>query len=169
MLVVLCLLLALAVAHDLLTRRIPNYLIAGGAILAIGLSVYRGGLEGLGASLAGMFLSLAAIFPFFAFRMVGAGDAKLFALVGGFVGLDALLPIWLYTVLAGGVLGIAGIVASKSVPQFWTNMKLLLISVTHRVPGAEVPLETISTQTAFRIPYALAIAAGVVAWMVGKP
>lgn len=168
MLVVLSVVLALAVAYDLLERRIPNCLIAGGTVLAFALAAWHGGAAELGAALAAMLLSLAAIFPFFALRMVGAGDAKLFAVVGGFVGLDALLPVWLYTVLAGGVLGVVGIGLSHSFPQARANIKLLLISLTHRVPGVEMPLEAVAVGTSARIPYAVAIAAGAAIWMVGR-
>lgn len=168
MLWILCFLLALAVIHDLRERRIPNYLTVGGVILAVGLAAYRGGPEALAATLLAMLLGAVAYLPFFALRLVGAGDVKLFGVVGGFVGLQALLPVWIYTALVGGLLGIGAVALSHSFPQLLGNLKLLLISRTYRVPAAEVPLQSIATQTAVRVPYAAAIAAGVIIWMVSQ-
>ena len=162
----LSILLALAVVYDLRERRIPNFLIVGGIALALAVSAYHGGWSGLGSSLAAMLLGMAAFIPFFAVRMVGAGDVKLFGVVAGFVGFGALLPVWLYTVLAGGVLGLLSVILSHSFPQFLSNLKLLLIALTYRVPGSEMSLSAIATRTSARIPYALAIAAGTLFWML---
>lgn len=164
----LAILLAIAVAYDLRERRIPNSLIVCGLVLALGGSGYLGGWAGLGASLAATLLGMAVYVPFFAVRMVGAGDVKLFGVVAGFAGLGALWPVWLYTVLAGGVLGLISVILSRSFPLFLSNMKLLLISLTYRVRGSEMSLSAIATRTSARIPYAVAIAAGAMYWMASQ-
>jgi len=158
--------LVVAVLHDLRERRIPNFLVVGGIVIALLVSAIDKGLGGIGSSLTGMLLGMALFLPFFALRLIGAGDVKLFGVVGGFVGVNALLMVWFYTLLAGGVLGVVSILLARSAPQFFRNMKLLLISMTYRVQGVGMSLEEMATQTSVRIPYAVAIAAGVVIWMV---
>ncbi|MGE5472155.1 MAG: prepilin peptidase [Bacteroidota bacterium] len=163
--IMLNVLLALAVVYDLRERRIPNFLNACGLALALSMAAYRGGWEGLSDSLAAALVGLLVFFPFFAVRMIGAGDVKLFAVVGGFVGLGALLPVWFYTVLAGGLLGIVSVLLSRSFPQFISNMRMLLFSLLYHAPGPEISLADIAARTSARIPYALAIAAGALTWM----
>lgn len=158
--------LALAVAYDLRERRIPNYLILGGLALALAFSVPGGMVDGIGRSLAGILLGTALFFPLFAVRLVGAGDVKLFGVVGGFIGWDAVLAVWFYTLLAGGVLGLGSILAEGSVPQFFKNMKLVLISMTSRVEGTGLSLRDVGSRTSARIPYAVAVAAGALIWML---
>lgn len=164
---ILMLLLALAVVHDLRETRVPNYLTVGGAIVALGLSAYQGGAGAAGLAAAAMLLGAAAFVPFFALRMVGAGDVKLFGMVGGFVGLDALLPVGIYVALAGGVLGLAAMVQTQSLSEFLANMKWFLLSVARREPESEAAQESV-VRTSARIPYALAIAAGTLIWMMGQ-
>lgn len=60
---------------------------------------------GSGALLVGMAL--------FAFRMVGGGDAKLFAACGLWLGLSASAPFLLWTGMAGGVLA-AGLLIGRN-------------------------------------------------------
>lgn len=163
--VALSVVLVLAVFFDLLERRIPNYLILAGLSAGLLLAIPEG-WGGAGRFLGGALAGMALFFPFFALRLVGAGDLKLFGVVGGLAGWDSLLALWLYTLLAGGVLGIVSIVLGRSVRQCWQNMRLLLVSAIYRVEGAGLSLKEVASQTSARIPYAVAIAAGSAIWMV---
>lgn len=166
MLVVLLSVLALAVLFDLKSRRIPNLLVLGGFAAAGFGSFWAGGVPGLLNSLGGMALGILFFFPFFIPRLVGAGDVKLFGVVGGVVGLDAVLPVFFFTLLAGGVLGVLAVLFSRSGAKFFGNLKLFLIWLLYRVKGSEMALSDIATESAIRIPYAVAIAAGAVSWIV---
>lgn len=161
--VTLIVLLAIAVYRDLASRRIPNVLIVAGLAVALAFSVVEGNLSdralGFGAGLL-IFL------PFFALRLVGAGDAKLMAVVGAFTGVPALVPITLYTCIAGGLLGLASVVAARSGSQAMQNLRLVLFAVSARTAGAQVPVTDLGLKSAARIPYAVAIASGVVVWML---
>src|SRR3954471_18021179 len=79
-------LLTLACISDLRTRRIPNVLTfsaAGGALL---FHLVSGGWNAAGWSLAGYGAGLLLFFPLFALRGMGAGDVKLLAAVGAWLG-----------------------------------------------------------------------------------
>ena len=83
-----------AVASDIMTRRIPNLVTLGG--LAVGLAIHGasglvegglfGGLRGIGFALLGAVAC--GLVPFFAWKKgeMGGGDVKLFAAIGALVG-----------------------------------------------------------------------------------
>lgn len=94
---------ALAAIFDIKYRRIPNALTASGTIAMLGLNYVFGSLDGLIASLLGLACALVAHFLLFAWGALGAGDVKLFCVVGAALGAGALLTVWIFVALAGGV------------------------------------------------------------------
>lgn len=168
-LILLLSILGLAVLFDLRVRRIPNLLILVGLFAGWLGSFIVGGWSGLLDSLTGMALAMVLFIPFFVPRLVGAGDVKLFGVVGGVIGFDAVLPVFLFTLVAGGVLGVLAVLLSRSWSKFFGNLKLFLIWLLYRVKGTEMTLSDIETQSAVRIPYAVAIATGSIIWMVRQP
>lgn len=161
----LVLLVAIAVIFDLRQRRIPNWLVLGGFSAGLGGVLFHDGWGAFGNSLAASLLGMLAFFPFFLLRMLGAGDVKLFGMVGSFVGTAGLLPIWFYTVLAGGALGIISVLLAGTFPRFIQNLRLLLVSLIYRSGASSVSLGGMVEQSSARIPYAVAIAAGVAVWL----
>ncbi len=99
-------LLCVAVWCDQRTRRIPNQLVVVGLICAVCLNTYAFGIDGLKQSLFGALVGLAILIPFFAMRLLGAGDVKLMAAVGAFLGPAGALLAVLFTMMAGGLLAV---------------------------------------------------------------
>jgi prepilin peptidase CpaA len=93
-------------AIDLRTRRIPNVLTIGGAAVAFGYLAFTSGLTGLGQSIAGWATGVGLFLPIFLLGGMGAGDVKLLGAVGACLGPTETLYCALYSVLAGGVLGL---------------------------------------------------------------
>jgi prepilin peptidase CpaA len=99
-------------------------------------------------------------FPFFALRGLGAGDVKLLAALGAWLGPHDVFWVALYASIAGGVMAIGVALATGYLGQAATNLRLL---VTHwRVMGIR-PLDELSltNERAPRLAYALPITAGV--------
>ena len=73
-------------AIDLWTRRVPNPLTVG--LATVGVIFAASGISSisLGASLAGLALGLVLMLPGHMIGATGAGDVKLFAAVGAFIG-----------------------------------------------------------------------------------
>lgn len=156
--------LGVAVFTDLRERRIPNKVTATGAVVALGIAAVEvGGLPT--ASLLGLVIALAVSFPAFALGALGAGDAKLLAAVGAFMGTGGLIAALLYGGVAGGLLGLASAVRrGVIIPVFIEAKNLFLYMVTLGRHGAR---RTIQDPGARTIPYGVAIAAGaVMAWFV---
>jgi prepilin peptidase CpaA len=143
-----------ACAWDLRVRRIPNALVLG--VLAAGVvRALCDGPLGLGAALLGAVVGLLVWLPPYALGVLGAGDVKLFAAAAAWIGPAAVPEAAIAVGAAGGVLGLAWLVAraGRSLRQGAAAPALLLAA---RV-GGEAPTGV------SRIPYGVAIAAGLLA------
>ena len=94
----------LMASFDLAVRRIPNRLCLVTALAGVLLSAAVGGWSGLGAALAGGLVAFGLMLPFHLWGAVGAGDVKGLGALGCFLGFWGALHLFLYTVLAGGLL-----------------------------------------------------------------
>jgi prepilin peptidase CpaA len=157
---------ALAVAlggclTDLKTRRIPNVLTFGAAAGAFGFHLADTGWAGLGWSVAGWLVGAAFFFPLFALRGLGAGDVKLVAALGAWLGPGPTVWLAAYSAIAGGVLGLGVALARGYTKQAFTNVWGLLgyWKVMGLKPHPGMSLDASGTP---KVPYALPIAAGLV-------
>lgn len=156
--------LGLAVVSDIRERRIPNPLIAAplflalaGNALADATPVWRDFGPGIALSLAGAATALACLLPFYLLRALGAGDVKLMAVVGAFLGPWQVLGAIVLSFIAGGVLALGAALLSHSTGQVFANLRLMLL-VVMQPRGSGIAFSDV--QTTGRLPYALAIAAG---------
>lgn len=141
-------------AIDLRTRRVPNPLTMG--LAAIGVLYAAVGIGGLsiGASLGGLALGLALMLPGHLIGATGAGDVKLFAAAGAFVGPAHILTAFLYTALAGGAIAIVIALFRRRLRQTVGDTALLIASRGTHAQAIESPLQN------NRFAYAPAIAVG---------
>lgn len=97
---------SMAVVTDFKDWRIPNGLIAMGLIQGFLVSALVSGPgQGLINSVKGCVIPVAVLYVLFLIRALGAGDIKLLAVAGAFVGTD-VLRVMAYSFLAGGVISI---------------------------------------------------------------
>ncbi len=152
---------AIACACDVRTRRIPNALTFGGAALAIGYAAMAGGAGGLLTSVLGWLTGFALFLPFFLLGGMGAGDVKLVAALGAWLGPESAVWVALCASMAGGVLALAVGAATGYLRQALNNVSFLLIywRTTGIRPVSEL---TLSGGRGPRLPYALPIAVGAV-------
>ncbi|HZX25431.1 MAG TPA: prepilin peptidase [Telluria sp.] len=99
----LVLLLLSAAARDLLEQRIPNSYLGAGLACAAILRLAGGGVGSLAWGATGALLGLAMLLPFYFFRGMGAGDVKLMAVVGAYIGPALVWRACFASVLAGGI------------------------------------------------------------------
>jgi prepilin peptidase CpaA len=138
--------LGAAVITDIADRRIPNVMVA--AMLAVGLLVQAATLSP-GAvlwSVAGVIVGLLMLLPFYVAGGMAAGDVKLLAAAGAFLGPTATFFAGLFTLLAG---------AALAVGWLW-GRKLYAAYLTYRQPAAVIP----GSAGEIALPYSLAISAG---------
>ena len=167
-------LLGAALWHDLRTRRIPNRLVLWGTVggvllnsmLPAGAGLFQQPFGGLGLlqSLAGAAAGLALLLPMYLLRALGAGDVKLMAMCGAFLGPLAVLEAVLLTLLAGGVLAIA---AAAGLLSGWAVSALVVGPLAWSSAGAELatPLRpALPPLLALLLAGAVAVAL-IVAWL----
>ena len=148
-----------AAAWDLKTRRIPNALTFGSSIAALVAHGYVGGGAEAGWSLVGWLVGVAVFFPPFALRGMGAGDVKLLAALGAWLGPGPTVWVALFSLIAGGIIGIAVAIGYGYMTQAITNLAWMF----HywRAEGLKaVPEVTLSTQKGPRLAYAVPVFAG---------
>jgi len=154
--------LATAVVTDVRSRRIPNWLTGAIAGAGFGLAFGGGGVTPLQA-LLGLGLGLALMLPGHVIGATGAGDVKLMAAIGVFLGPSLVFRAFLYSALAGGVFALA-VAAQRG---------LLADTVlgTGRLVTAPVATRDaiVAPQRRNRFPYGPAIAAGTLITLLVHP
>ena len=165
---ILVALLAVAVFTDIRSRRIPNILVVLGVCLGLGSGNSIGGLGGVADSALGGCVGLAVFLPLYALRWLGAGDVKLLAMIGTFVGLPGVLWVAIYTAMIGGVLGMVSMALASSRGRFALSVALEFISrFAPRVRARSVapPVDAAASAARGKLPYAVALCLGTLAWL----
>ena len=99
--------LAAAVVIDMRSRRIPNWLTGSLMAVALAFAVTGVGAVTPGQAALGIAAGLLLMLPGHIIGATGAGDVKLMAAVGGFVGPALVLNAFLGTAVVGGVFAVA--------------------------------------------------------------
>ncbi|HWO56188.1 MAG TPA: A24 family peptidase [bacterium] len=158
---------ALCLVTDLLWRRIPNVVTLPAAGVGLILALMAGGWKGLSFSAGGFVVGFTLmILPYYVGGM-GAGDVKLMAALGALLGIAAIIQVFLYTALIGGVLAVVSalwkgtlIRALRNIVDWTTSL------VLQGLAGVRGGLkDTQLAQTAGVIPYGVAIALGLYAYL----
>jgi prepilin peptidase CpaA len=156
----LILLLLVAVRCDFRSGRIPNRLTVTAALAGLAFSLAPGGI-GLGEAAGGMAIGFAALLPLYAFRAMGAGDVKLMAAAGSFLGTGGVFVAVLCTFALGGLLSIACAWKAGVLTRLFANLRLFAYASAVRIAGKTAPSADDLALTQARAPFALAIAGGV--------
>jgi prepilin peptidase CpaA len=159
-------LLVIASLFDLRQRRIPNRLLAIGLLVALALQLGSGHPSALLTSyLAGFALGLVMFLPLYLLGGMAAGDVKLMATVGAFVGPALVFQSSLATYCFGGVMALVIVLAKGRARAAFANVRALLLPLAMRVGGARLAPEPARASVG-GMPYALAITAGTLTVMV---
>jgi len=157
-----------AVITDLRARLIPNALVLAGALTGVLLAGLHP--EGIGflRALGGLALGLAIFLPMYLLRAMGAGDVKLMAMTGAFLGYAAIVEAALWVLLTGGVLALVFALRRGVARRMAGNLREMFYSAAASVQIRTVPDLSTGPQTAARLPYAVAIALGVAAFLLAR-
>ena len=151
---------------DLGSRRIPNSLTLGAAVLAVVIRALLNGWSGVLGAASGWLVGLVLFMPLYALGGMGAGDVKLLAAIGAWLGPVGAAWTGLYGALAGGamalVVALARGYAGTALKNLATILRVWSIVGVQPVEGL-----TLADKASVRLPYALPLAAGalVTLWM----
>jgi prepilin peptidase CpaA len=158
-----------AVASDVRSRRIPNWLTLPALLAALLASPWFGATSGPLEAAAGAALGFALLVGPYALGGVGAGDAKALMVLGAWLGPEAALGVAAWAVLAGGVFALIMLVQRGEIvayAQRWGRVlssMLTLRRISYEPPAA-------GSIAAGGIPFAAAIAVGLATqWYGGSP
>jgi prepilin peptidase CpaA len=147
-----------ASAWDVRTRRIPNALVFGAAIAGVLWAVAEGPAAML-SSVLGWLVGLAVFFPLFALGGLGAGDVKLLAAFGAWLGPAGAIAAALWAALIGGVMATGVAAARGYLRQALRNLGAA-IGLWLVVGPSTVPGMTLRDNDGPRLAYALPIGLG---------
>lgn len=159
--------LAVATFTDLRSRRIPNWLVFPYLLAGIAVSPLRHDWPGLnqsiwhgvGQSLAGMALGLMFFGLLFWMGGMGAGDVKLMAGIGAWVGPFQLFFALVVTAMAGGIMVLCWAVCGGFLKELFTGAGDLLFGWKQRGIHGD-PEMALANPMKRKIAYAPAIAIG---------
>lgn len=180
--ILLCLVVQAAIT-DLLLRKIPNVLIVSGLLLAVCLHLMLGArLALLHAWLAGLLAGFFLFLPLYLARAMAAGDVKLMAMTGAFLGPQGALKVALLAYLLGGLLAVLMLVLVVPSGARWRDSWRSNLGATVRnigrllrpwlgrlagLPLAPVPLA--KSQSVGGMPYGVAVALATITVVVCMP
>ena len=148
--------LVVAAIGDFRTRRIPNRLVALLAVLGLAYSiaaqpVLSGALRGV----EGLLLGLVCWLPFYVLGWLGAGDVKLFAAAGAWLGPVGAVEGALVGACAGALLALVWMIRSRGVKRTTEMLGMAAGSPSLLSPGEKDSRRS-------TLPYGIAIAFGAI-------
>ena len=164
-------LLTIASITDYRTYKIPNWLTAGGIIFGLIYSVFTPFSRDLGLlwALGGMMLGFVIMLPCYALRIMGAGDVKLMAMVGAFLGVDDCFKAIIFSFIVGGIAALGFALLNKAMMRMLENVRGIMQTMMFSVIGGFKPDVRIeASQSIGKLPYGICISLGTAAYVVAK-
>ena len=156
----LLILLVIAAYFDIKSRRIPNQLVLAGLIASFVLQINLNGFEGFKAWGLGLLVGFGLFLPFYLLRAMGAGDVKLMAMVGAFIGPLFAIGAVITTLVVGGILAIVMAMYSGALVQAMKNVRTMLtVGMYKTLSGGGAQIDA-PAASAGSLPYAVAIGLG---------
>ena len=169
--IVLLALLAVAAVIDYRSYRIPNWLTFSGAAFGLVYSTLNPGVSGHGFlwSLAGLGFGFIITLPMYVLRVMGAGDVKLMAMAGTYLGLEATFFAVLCTFIAGGIAALGFAAVHRVLRRMLTNIRDIARLTAMSIAGGVSPnLQVHASQSIGRLPYGVSIAIGTSGFVLAR-
>ena len=166
---ILILLLTGAAVSDYRSHRIPNWLVLSGVVFGV---IYNTALppsarDNILFPLEGLGLGLLLFLPLYLIRAMGAGDVKLLAMVGAFLGPWETFHAALASMVVGGVMAVVFVVARGTALRMFHNLvSLFQLGFLSVVGGSKPNLQIEADMSAGKLPYGVSIAIGTIGYLV---
>ncbi|MDO9405552.1 MAG: prepilin peptidase [Polaromonas sp.] len=169
----LALWLVIVIVYDFRKRRVPNWLVLAGIALALVSMVpgfYPQGPDWHDAFTAGA-VAFAVMLVFYALGLMGAGDVKFAGALGLWVGMTALLPVWVISSLLAAAHSVLWLALRRWPlwPQLFMALSAPPAVASSSTAGAMGDYVEHATKRRERhIPYAAYLAIATLVWMAGQ-
>lgn len=164
-------LLIVASVSDYRSYRIPNWLTAGG--MAFGL-IYNTIIPfsiklGFFWALGGLAIGLLTMLPFYALGTLGAGDVKLMAMIGAFLGVSDVFNAVIFSLIAGGVAALGFALFNKVLIRMLGNVKDVAQTMLASTLSGIKPVAYMgSNESVGKLPYGVCISLGTLAAIAAR-
>lgn len=128
---VLLLVVISAVIMDFSTGKVSNYLIVVGLIAGFILQILFGGKAQIIYSLAGAIVPILVLIIVFIIGGIGAGDIKLFSVIGVFIGAKGVFTCIVVSFIIGAVISLGKIIFSRNLYLYFNNL-VNYVSLTYQ-------------------------------------
>ncbi|OHB72076.1 MAG: peptidase A24 [Planctomycetes bacterium RBG_13_63_9] len=159
--------LVVAAVIDGWKLKVPNWITFPFVISGWVYSAACFGWPGLGWSLLGTAVGLALLLPAYAIGGMGAGDVKLLAGVGAWIGYSATFYAFCASAIVGGIIALGMVVVGrrwrKHKDQFWAILTEIMIV---RDPNQLSTLAADRKSSMLLLPYGIPIAIGTIAYFI---
>ena len=156
-----------AAVIDLAIRKIPNLLLLGGWLGAFVLYCSAAApAAAIGPALGGALIGFAMFLPLYAVRGMAAGDVKLMATVGLFLGPSQTIYACILTWCLGGAMALVIILFTRRWTAAYANLREMLLPILLRLgppPSGSAP----ARKSVGSMPYGLAIALSTL-WLLAQ-
>lgn len=118
----LLIIISLAVYQDVRSYKIKNSLIGIGLISGALINLLEVGLTKFYPFVIAMGLPILMLFPLFVFKVLGAGDIKLFSVIGCYLGIRPVFKIIIISFFMGGIISIIYLIHTKSFTKRYMHL-----------------------------------------------
>lgn len=162
---VVCALLIVAAYIDGKQLRVPNWLTFPMVFSGLIYSAWAGGWAGLGDGLVGMLVGLATLLPLYAVGGMGAGDVKLMAGIGAWLGAAVTWNAFVVSVIVGAVMAIGMVAWRRSWQKHCGNFaQIVLEFLTVKSPRELSKIAAERKSQMLLLPYGIPICIGSIAY-----
>ncbi|MFQ5734051.1 MAG: prepilin peptidase [Planctomycetaceae bacterium] len=159
--------LIVAAAIDGKQLRVPNWLTFPMVISGVVFNTVVGGWDGLGSSLLGTVVGLACLLPLYSVGGMGAGDVKLLAGVGAWVGATATFYGFAVSTVVGAVMAVAMVLRKRDKQQHYVNVLMILTEwIQVRNPKKLAAIAAERKSKMLLLPYGIPICIGCISYFL---
>lgn len=157
--IILLLIMGIAIVSDLRWRTIPNWLTGPSILAGLGFHTVMNQFAGFVFSLEGAAVGLGLFVILYVCGWMGAGDVKLFAAVGSFLGPAQTISAAIIIALVGGLLALVVLGFHQGLRKtglwLWSQVQAMVVT---RSVQALTPVQNAVP----KVPYAVAIGLGTI-------
>jgi prepilin peptidase CpaA len=147
--------------------KVPNWITFPMVLSGLVYSTWLGGLSGFSAGLVGMCMGLGTLLPLYAVGGMGAGDVKLMAGIGAWLGWEITLAAFCVSAVVGALMAIVMVLCRRASRHHYENFLLILsewMVIRNPVELSRIAAERKSTM--LLLPYGIPICIGSIGYFV---
>ena len=147
--------------------RVPNWItlpmVIGGLVYCMSV----GGWQGLGCGLLGMCVGLLCLLPLYVVGGMGAGDVKLMAGVGAWLGWKITFYAFCVSTVVGAIMAVAMVLYRRSFRKHYANLLMILIEwLQVRNPRELARIAADRKPSMLLLPYGIPICVGSIGYFL---